>query len=107
MAVKGVEITRNLRLAVGVGAGAVVGFAAVSSFVGGLSSGILGNIAAAPPYDGESVKFPSELFENDHYIEFTAKKTEGGAEEALGKFADVFKGIKAVSYTHLTLPTID
>ena len=85
--------TRNARIAVGVGAGAAATFA-VAKFVGGLSSGALGNIAAAPPYNGDSVKFPSELFENDHYIEFTAKKTEGGAEEALGKFADVFKGIK-------------
>ena len=85
MAIKGAAVTRNARLAVGVGAGAVVGFAAVSSFVGGLSSGILGNIAAAPPYDGDSVKFPGELFENDHYIEFTAKKTEGVAEGGLGK----------------------
>ena len=80
MAVKGVEITRNLRLAVGVGAGLAAGLAVVK-FAGGLSSGALGNIAAAPPYDGESVKFPSELFENDHYIEFTAKKTEGRGED--------------------------
>jgi hypothetical protein len=89
-----IKSTRNARIAVGVGAGAVAGLAAVGSFVGGLSSGALGNIAAAPPYDRDSVKFPTELFENDHYIEFTAKRTQGGAEEALGKFADVFKGIQ-------------
>lgn len=95
MAIKGAAVTRNARLAVGVGAGAIVGFAAVSSFIGGLSSGILGNIAAAPPYDGDSVKFPGELFENDHYIQFTAKKTEGGAEDELGKIGGgVFKGLK-------------
>lgn len=86
--------TRNARIAVGVGAGAAAGLSVVN-FVGGLSSGALGNIAAAPPYDGDSVKFPSELFENDHYIEFTAKKTEGGAENELsGIGGGVFKGLK-------------
>ena len=88
-----IKNARNVRIAVGVGAAAVAGLA-VTKFVGGLSSGALGNIAAAPPYDGDSVKFPTELFENDHYIEFTAKRTEGQAEDALGRVADVFKGLK-------------
>jgi hypothetical protein len=74
-----IKFARNARIAVGVGAGAAAGLSA-AKFIGGLSSGALGNIAAAPPYDTDSVKFPSELFENDHYIEFTAKKTEGRAE---------------------------
>jgi hypothetical protein len=80
--------TRNARIAVGVGVGAAAGLS-TAEFIGGLSKGILGNIAAAPPYDNRSVKFPSELLENDHYIEFTAKRTEGVAE---GGIANVFGG---------------
>jgi len=79
MPVNGAKIVRNLRIGAGAAVGTGVGFA-IGSFVGGLSSGIIGNIARAPQYDSESIKFPNELFENDHYIQFTAKRTTGRAE---------------------------
>ena len=80
--------TRNARIAVGVGAGAAAGLA-TAKFIGGLSTGALGNIAAAPIYDSEAVRFPGELLENDHYIQFTAKRTEGQAE---GGLSSIFGG---------------
>lgn len=87
-----IKAARNARIAVGVGAAAVAGLAVVK-FAGGISSGALGNIAAAPPYDGDAIKFPGELFQNDHYIEFTAKRTEGLGEGVLSSvFGNSVKG---------------
>lgn len=79
---RGAELIRNARIAAGVGVGVAAGLA-IAKFAGGLSSGALGNIASAPPWDDASIKFPNELFENDHYIEFTAKRTQGLAEGGL------------------------
>ena len=67
---------RNARIGAGVVAGAAAGFA-VSEFIGGLSSGVIGGIAGADMNSGQSVQFPQELLENDHYIEFVAKQTKG------------------------------
>lgn len=88
-----IKNARNARIAVGVGAAAVAGLAAVK-FAGGLSSGALGNIASAPPYDGDSIRFPGELFENDHYIEFTAKRTEGLGEDFISSLPGIGNSIK-------------
>jgi hypothetical protein len=69
---------RNARIGAGVVAGAAAGFA-VGEFIGGLSSGLIGGIAGADVNSGQSVQFPQELLENDHYIEFVAKQTKGVA----------------------------
>jgi hypothetical protein len=76
--------TRNIRIAAGVGVGAAVGFAA-GSYFGGLSSAIIGGIAKSDPNARQFIGFPEELEQNDHYIEFTAKKTTGVAEGAIGE----------------------
>lgn len=59
---RGAELIRNARIAAGVGVGVAAGLA-IAKFAGGLSSGALGNIASAPPWDDASIKFPNELFE--------------------------------------------
>jgi hypothetical protein len=88
MAINGAAVARNARILAGAGAAAGAGFA-IGSFVGGLSSGIIGNIAAAPKYDKETIKFPGELFENDHYVQFTAKRTTGRAEGDISSLLNI------------------
>jgi hypothetical protein len=73
------EALRMARIGAGVAVGAGAVFA-VGSFLGGLSSGLIGGIANPDQYSGSSVIFPEELLTNDHYIEFTAKQTRGVAE---------------------------
>jgi hypothetical protein len=70
------SILRNARIGAGVFAGAAAGFA-TGEFIGGLSSGLIGGIAGADTNAGKSIWFPQELLENDHYIEFVAKQTNG------------------------------
>jgi len=67
---------RNARIGAGLVAGAATGFA-VGEFIGGLSSGLIGGVAGADMNAGKTVRFPQELLENDHYIEFVAKQTNG------------------------------
>jgi len=74
---------RNARIGAGVVVGAGATGFAVGEFIGGLSSGLIGGIAGADMNAGKTVRFPQELLENDHYIEFTAKQTKGVGSEFL------------------------
>jgi hypothetical protein len=97
MAITGAAAVRTLRIAAGVGAG-VAGAFALTQFVGGVSSGIIGGIPGKDPYaDGDPIHVPNELLENDHYIEFLAKKTDGMGsgllnEIGLGAIVGTFGG---------------
>ena len=79
----GAAALRAARVAAPAIAATAVGFG-VGSYIGGLSSGILGAQAGPDPYGDSSVYFPTELLQNDHYIEFVAKQTKGGGEGAIG-----------------------
>ena len=79
---------RNARIAVGVGVGAAAGYA-VGSFLGGVGSGLIGGIARADQFAGNSVMFPQELLENDHYIEFSSHQTTGRAEGGISELLNI------------------
>ena len=74
--------TKNARIAAGATAAVLAG-AAVGTFVGGVAGGLIGPPAGADPFKGNSVSFPEELGENDHWIEFTAKETVGRGVSAI------------------------
>jgi hypothetical protein len=99
------EALRAARIAAGAAAGAAAGLAIVS-FLGGLSSGAIGGLANPDKFSGSSVNFPEELFENDHYIEFTAKQTRGVAEDALGSSLGISLGSTTLGGTiRLPMPS--
>jgi hypothetical protein len=64
-------------------AGLAIGALGGAAFAAGVASGVIGAPPAPDRFSGSSVKFPEELDQNDHWIEFTAKQTKGLAEGAL------------------------
>jgi hypothetical protein len=77
----GAALTRNNRLSAGVGAVVAVGAAvAAGTFV----NNILGSGSLADPFRGDSAYFPEDLAEMDHWVEFTAKQTNGPLAESIG-----------------------
>lgn len=73
-------------------AGVALGALAGVTFAGALSSGFIGGRAAPDPFRGTSTEFPEDLSVNDHWIEFTAKKTEGRAEDVLSSALGITLG---------------
>jgi hypothetical protein len=79
------SVPRNRRVGAGVGGAIAVGAAlGIGTFV----NGVLGSGSLKDPFGGSSSYFPEDLTEMDHWIEFTAKETEGRATAALEKFFD-------------------